>query len=675
MCGSSCVLGSCQTPTSYACCAPALQTPFIVLPVFTAYLSLAGACCGELHAEWRAIAAVLLAWALQPDCLDALSGSSSSSTQALGQHQQLPEVSLQPWQQHQQQQQVHGGAPAGTPQSARPGVSEGSDSDDMDMATPAAAALHTLQPYQQQQQQQMQEMQTPGSGMAMSMSDMSVSMSVDTPAATPAMQRGPGRHQQQQPTVSGTPMSVSNTPLSVTSKVPVSRLRHQSSYRQEFGGQQQGQQQQDAENMQPCAATGGDAGDIFPTLPSTHPSAAAKAVAEAAAVAAAEQSFGQLQLPHTPQLAAAAAADPEAAWQQLLQTTDSSQLLQQLPCLQVPGQTLPPPAGTAAAPRGAAQLAPQQQQQHRHEVGTVLLALHSLYQDCKLSRLRLHLLQLLGPVCWLLATWLDTPQYCDHYERESSAPMDLTAAAREYALAAEQLLASVGSSSSSSAGAFAAQSHLAAAVSPPGAAAAGTAPAAAVQQQEVVEQLLQQQPADILRCLSLLLSASQQYHQHRPYLAIRGSAAVLRSLQLLQAYQVLAGGASKCAAAIAATAAASLSMTATAQQDAAAGGLGWLGGGSSSSTQDSNISNNNSSSSRQAALVCELQHILLQCSQRLVLLLVRQGWDVLALDQLPVGVVLPIKEALARCRGSPPVGEQHEGGCLEASLKGCRVRV
>lgn len=280
----------------------------------------------------------------------------------------------------------------------------------------------------------------------------------------------------------------------------------------------------------------------------------------------------------------------------------------------------------------------------------MLLALHSLYQDCKLSRLRLHLLQLLGPVCWLLATWLNTPQYCDHYERESNTPTGLTAVAREYALAAEQLLASVGigsSSSSSGAGAFAAQSHLAAA--------AGTAPAAAAQQQqEVVEQLLQQQPADILRCLSLLLSASEQYRQHTPYLVTRGSAAVLRSLQLLQAYRVLAGGASKCAAAIAATAAVSLSTTATAQQDAAAGGLGWLGGVSSSSTKDS------SSSSRQAALVCELQDILLQCSQRLVLLLVQQGWDVLALDQLPVGVVLPIKEALARCRGSPPVGEQQE---------------
>jgi hypothetical protein len=380
-------------------------------------------------------------------------------------------------------------------------------------------------------------------------------------------------------------------------------------------------------------------------------------------VAAAQQRFGQLQLPQTPQLApqaaAAAAAEvaPENAWQQLLQSAESSCLLQQLPGLRAAQQ--------AAAPAGHQQLSqqqdspaqgsqlqlqpqlqPQQQQQHRHDVVMVLLALHSVYQDCKLSRLRLHLLQLLGPVCWLLAVWLDAPVYKEHYEQEG-AHGGVVAAAAAYVGAVESLLAAVGSSSSSFAGALGgAQPHLAAAgrsnvAGTPAAAAAGGS--AVQQQQEVVEteQLLQQPPGDILKCLSLLLSASQQYQQYVPFLVGRGSTAVLRTLQLLQLYKLLAGCASKCAAAIAADAAERL--TGSSQMPATARASEWL--------------HRSGGSQQQAALVAQLQHVLVQCSQRLVLLLVEQGWDVLALDQVPVGVALPIKEALARCRGSPPVGE------------------
>jgi hypothetical protein len=451
-------------------------------------------------------------------------------------------------------------------------------------------------------------------------------------------------------------MSMSNTPVSVTSKA-VSRLRHQSSYRQDHRQHQRQQQQQ--------LFSGLNAEDVFPTASTPAQAAAATATeitaAEAAAVAAAQQSFGQLQLPQTPQHpAAAAAADPEEVWQQLLQSTDSNQLLQQLPGLQVSAQAATKYVEEAAAAQQAVGssfqqqhqmlvVGSQQQQQHRRDVGLVLLALHSVYQDCKLSRLRLHLLQLLGPVCWLLATWLDAPLYREHYERESTTD-EVTAAAQGYSSAAQQLLASVGLSSSSGRGGGDSSTGRDCLWEPQRHLAASEGVTAAQQQQQgeeqgvEVDQLLQQSPGDILRCLSLLLSASQQYQQYTPHLASKGSLAVLKSLQLLQAYTVLAGSASKCAAAVAAAVSSSVS-DGSAQQVGLA--VDWLG---------------DYSSSKQAALVCELQHVLLQCSQRLVLLLVDQGWDVLALNQLPVGVALPIKEALTRCRSNPPVGEWGPAG-------------
>jgi hypothetical protein len=382
-------------------------------------------------------------------------------------------------------------------------------------------------------------------------------------------------------------------------------------------------------------------------------------------VAAAQQRFGQLQLPQTPQLApqaAAAAAEvvPENAWQRLLQSAESSCLLQQLPGLRAAQQA---PAGHQQLSQQQdtpahgsqqqlqqqlqPQLQPQQQQQHRHDVVMVLLALHSVYQDCKLSRLRLHLLQLLGPVCWLLAVWLDAPVYKEQYEREG-AHGGVAAASAAYVSAVEALLAAMGSINSSSfAGGLAGpQAHLAA----PGRSNVAKTPASAAtgdnrvqqRQQELLdaEQLLLRPPGDILKCLSLLLSASQQYQQYVPFLMGRGSTAVLKSLQLLQVYKVLAGCAGKCAAAIAADAA---QLTGSSHLHANARGSEWL--------------HRSGGSNQQGALVSELQHVLVQCSQQLVLLLVEQGWDVLALDQVPVGVALPIKEALARCRGSPPVGE------------------
>jgi hypothetical protein len=43
------------------------------------------------------------------------------------------------------------------------------------------------------------------------------------------------------------------------------------------------------------------------------------------------------------------------------------------------------------------------------------------------------------------------------------------------------------------------------------------------------------------------------------------------------------------------------------------------------------------------------------CSTELVLLMVRQGWTPLVMETLPLGVALPLKEALLRCRHSPPL--------------------
>lgn len=38
------------------------------------------------------------------------------------------------------------------------------------------------------------------------------------------------------------------------------------------------------------------------------------------------------------------------------------------------------------------------------------------------------------------------------------------------------------------------------------------------------------------------------------------------------------------------------------------------------------------------------------------IILVLQGWSLRDLDSLPVGVALPIREALHRCRSNPPAG-------------------
>ena len=53
----------------------------------------------------------------------------------------------------------------------------------------------------------------------------------------------------------------------------------------------------------------------------------------------------------------------------------------------------------------------------------------------------------------------------------------------------------------------------------------------------------------------------------------------------------------------------------------------------------------------------------LQCvkhgAEAVVLGMVEAGWSAAALDTLPVGVALPLREAAQRCRHAPPGGERN----------------
>ncbi|KAK9828929.1 hypothetical protein WJX72_002853 [[Myrmecia] bisecta] len=48
--------------------------------------------------------------------------------------------------------------------------------------------------------------------------------------------------------------------------------------------------------------------------------------------------------------------------------------------------------------------------------------------------------------------------------------------------------------------------------------------------------------------------------------------------------------------------------------------------------------------------------VVLEGAQKLVLAMVDKGWDLAEVDSLPMGVALPLREAMQRCRASPPAG-------------------
>ena len=52
----------------------------------------------------------------------------------------------------------------------------------------------------------------------------------------------------------------------------------------------------------------------------------------------------------------------------------------------------------------------------------------------------------------------------------------------------------------------------------------------------------------------------------------------------------------------------------------------------------------------------KLAAALREGAEQLVLLMVQQGWGVGDMDTLPLGVALPLQEALQRCRFNPPPG-------------------
>jgi anaphase-promoting complex subunit 1 len=54
--------------------------------------------------------------------------------------------------------------------------------------------------------------------------------------------------------------------------------------------------------------------------------------------------------------------------------------------------------------------------------------------------------------------------------------------------------------------------------------------------------------------------------------------------------------------------------------------------------------------------LCQVQQVLLEGSCEVTLALVQAGWSCLDLDTLPVGVGLPVREALHRVRAHPPAG-------------------
>jgi hypothetical protein len=177
---------------------------------------------------------------------------------------------------------------------------------------------------------------------------------------------------------------------------------------------------------------------------------------------------------------------------------------------------------------------------------------------------------------------------------------------------------------------------------------------------------LQRPPGDIMRCLSMLLAGSagnkqqQQQQEFVPYLASNGSSCVYRSCQLLEAYQLLSNCARSCAAAVAAAVSSSYhQQQSLTKLRPLAGSFGLF------NTTSSKGSKGDESASSDDAVAAELEHLLLLGSQQLVLLLVRQGWDVLAMDGLPLGVALPLREAVARCRTNPPAGTRSLLVCLQ----------
>ena len=301
-------------------------------------------------------------------------------------------------------------------------------------------------------------------------------------------------------------------------------------------------------------------------------------------------------------------------------------------------------------------------EEHQKLMLEVLEVLHSLYEDSKLYRTRSNVMPLIGSTLLQLAVKLRAWAYADYYLRDLGPhALEEAGGAAVTAAIAAAAAAGKGSSSSCSSG------GMGAGESGPG--------------------LLQQQPAanpaDLRRALTALLAADESYSRWLPQLVVAGRSSsssssshlVSRSCQLVQCYQLLSSCTAEClqlmssfwgAAATATTAAVAAAggggataSTRTASSSSSStlailADLGLYPGSSSSSSRAGQSGSSSSNSSWQLAVA--LRDVVLSYSQQLVGLLALQGWGVMDLEGLPMGVAIPLREALARCRSHPLTG-------------------
>jgi hypothetical protein len=325
-----------------------------------------------------------------------------------------------------------------------------------------------------------------------------------------------------------------------------------------------------------------------------------------------QQPQRQPQQPQQPQQQqqrqpAAAPAQGPAAWAQLRRSLPMADLAARFPWAAAALQHTaaleerqPLPQEEPGTPLSA-----ERRGEHRRELCLALGALHSLYEDAKLDCLRRPLLPLLARTCAALAARLGAGEYEEAYERDLG-PWALAGAQRAAAPSADGGGAGAGAGGGDSVDA------------PP--------------------------PASVLPLLARLLAGEEPAPGELPLLAERGSACVAATRRVVECYRVL-GRVSARASALLSSAAVACAAPAVGAAAGGAGGLGWpwLRSGEA------------------FAVAAELRQLLLGGSQELVLLMVEQGWDPLSLERLPLGVALPLKEALSKCRNYPPSGVRARG--------------
>lgn len=143
------------------------------------------------------------------------------------------------------------------------------------------------------------------------------------------------------------------------------------------------------------------------------------------------------------------------------------------------------------------------------------------------------------------------------------------------------------------------------------------------------------EPIDMYRVLQRMLHGHAPPKSLAASLAAAGPCILQRTRRVIACYGLLRQCARKCNA---------LAMAAA----AAGGGVDWAG--SSPHRQQAQVR------PLQAQGLGAAQELVQGASQALVLAMARQGWSWLEVDTLPLGVALPLKEALQRCRGSLPQG-------------------